>query len=222
MVADDTTENAKDTADQEYRVGVEEVDAADASNKESEGLKSRGEQFLEVRKAVEMPVQDTGTARERNLAKKSVLEAEPAAANSASREREFSARVSREQDTSKNKENLNNLGTKALGRESISSCASRYGTIPVITLRSVIVETLVRTISTNSEEFENGCHSKRVKDTKVGVASMTDSVSTLMKKCWSTRSCRGNDAGLACGHEEVKRVESADAAQRRGAVESPR
>ena len=155
------------------------------------GLERRGEQFLEVRKALEMPMQDTGTARERKLAKRSVLEAEPAAANCASREREISARVSREQDTSKAKENLNNLGTKALGREAMSSCASGNVTIPLITLRGVIVETLVRTISANSEEFENGCRSKRVKDTKVGVASMTDSVSTLMKKCWSRRSSRG-------------------------------
>ena len=130
--------------------------------------------------------------------------------------------MSREQDISKAKESLNNLGTMALGREAISSCASGYVTIPVITLRGVIVETLVRTISANSEEFENECHSKRVKDTKVGVASVTDSVSTLMKKCWSRRSSRENNAGLACGHEQVKRVESADAALRRGTVECPR
>ena len=84
----------------------------------------------------------------------------------------------------------------------------------MVTLRGVIVETLVRTISANTEEFENGCRAKRVKDTKAGVASMTDSVSTLMKKCWSRRSSRGNDAGLPCGHAQVKRVESADATRR--------
>ena len=39
---------------------------------------------------------------------------------------------------------------------------------------------------------------------------------------WSRRSSRRNDAGLACGHEEIQRVESANAAQRRGAVEHPR
>ena len=33
-------------------------------------------------------------------------------------------------------------------------------------------------------------------------------------ECWGRRSSRGNDAGLACGHEQVQRVESADAAQR--------
>ena len=60
--------------------------------------------------------------------RRSVLEAGPAAANSASREREFSAWVSREQDASKAKENLNILDTKALGREVISSCASGYVT----------------------------------------------------------------------------------------------
>ena len=55
VVADDTAENAKDTADRKYQVGAEEVDAADVSNKDAEGLKKRGEQFLEARKALEMP-----------------------------------------------------------------------------------------------------------------------------------------------------------------------
>ena len=31
---------------------------------------------------------------------------------------------------------------------------------------------------------------------------------------WSRRSSRRNDAGLACGHEQMQRVDSADAAQR--------
>ena len=218
--------NSKGTGDRGKQIRHNKLEQASKHGNHNKqrvkGLERRGEQFLEVRKALEMPMQDTGTARERKLAKRSVLEAEPAAANCASREREFSARVSREQDTSKAKENLNNLGTKALGREAMSSCASGNVTIHLFFLRGVIVETLVRTISANSEEFENGCRSKRVKDTKVGVASMTDSVSTLMKKCWSRRSSRGNDAGLACGRQQVKRVESADAAQRRGAVECPR
>ena len=156
VVPDDTAENAKDTADQEYRVGVEEVDAADVSNKESKGLKRRGEHFLEVRKVLETPMQDTGTARERKLVRRSVLEAEPAAANSASREREFYAWVSRKQDAPKAKENLNNLDTKARGREVISSCGSGYGTIPAITLRGVVTAILVRLINANSHEFENG------------------------------------------------------------------
>ena len=112
VVADDVAENAKGTGVQEYQVGAE-VDVADVSNKESKGLKTRGEKFLEVRKPLKMPMQDTGTARERKLAKRSVLEAEPAAVNSTSREGEFSARVSRKQDTSKAKENSNNLDTKA-------------------------------------------------------------------------------------------------------------
>ena len=123
--------------------------------------------------------------------------------------------MSREQDASKAKENLNNLDTKALGREVISSCASGY-------LRGVVVAILVRTINANSNEFENGCHLKQAKDTKTGVASTADSVSMFMKKYWSRRSSRENNAGLACGHEQVKRVESADAAQRRGTVECPR
>ena len=40
--------------------------------------------------------------------------------------------------------------------------------------------------------------------------------------CWSRRSSRENNAGLACGHEQVKRLESADVAQRRGTVECPK
>ena len=74
----------------------------------------------------------------------------------------------------------------------------------------------------NSDEFKDGCHLKRVKDTKTGVASTADSISKFMKKCWSRRSSRENNAGLACGHEQVKRLESADAAQRRGTVECPK
>ena len=51
-VADDTAQNAKGT---DVQVGAEEVDVADLSNKESKGLKRRGEQFLEVRKVLEAP-----------------------------------------------------------------------------------------------------------------------------------------------------------------------
>ena len=50
-------------------------------------------------------MQDTGCARERKLAKGSVLEAKPAAVNSVSRGRVSSARVPWEQGTSKAKEN---------------------------------------------------------------------------------------------------------------------
>ena len=90
--------------------------------------------------------------------------------------------MSREQDTPTAKESLNNLGPKALGREVISSCASGYVTILAITLRGAVVAILVRTINANSNEFENGCHLKRVKkDTKTGVASTADSVSMFMK-----------------------------------------
>ena len=130
--------------------------------------------------------------------------------------------MSRELEASKAKENLNNLDTKAVVREVISSCAGGYVAIPAIALRGVVAAILVRTINANSDEFENGCHLKRVKDTKTGVASAADLVSTFMKKCWSRRSSGENNAGLACGHEQVKRVKSADAAQRRGRVECPR
>ena len=86
-VADDTAENARGTDVQEYQVGAEEVDVADVSMKESKGLQRRGVQFLEIRKVLETPMQDTVTARERELVRRSVLEAEHVAENSASRER---------------------------------------------------------------------------------------------------------------------------------------
>ena len=44
----------------------------------------------------------------------------------------------------------------------------------------------------------------------------------IRDECWSRRSSRRNDAGLACGHEQIQCVESAIEAQRRGAVEHPR
>ena len=67
-------------------------------------------------------------------------------------------------------------------------------------------------MNANSSEFENGCHLKQAKDTKTGVSSTADLVSMFVKKCWSRRMSRENTAGLACGHEQVKRVESVDAA----------
>ena len=155
VVADDTAENAKVSAVRKYQVDAGEVDAADVSDKESDGLKRRGEQFLEIRKALEIPMEDVETIRERELARRSVLEAGPAAANSASRGREFSAWVSQEQHASKVRENLNNLDTKALGREVISSYASGYVTIPAIALGGVLAAILVRTTNANSDEFKD-------------------------------------------------------------------
>ena len=220
--ADDITESTKGTDVRKYQADAEEVDAADVSDKEFEGLKKRGEQLLEVRNALEVPMEDVETIRERELARGSALEAGPAAANSASRGRECPAWVSREQNASQVGENLNNLDTKALGREVISSNASGCVTIPAIALGGVLAAILVRTINANRGEFKDGCRLKRVKDTKTRVASTADSISKFMRKCWSRRSSRENNAGLACGHEQVKSSESADAAQRRRTVECPK
>ena len=63
--ADDTTENVKDTDVREYHVGAGGVDAADVSDKEVKGLKRRGEQFLEVRKALEIHGRYLDCPRER-------------------------------------------------------------------------------------------------------------------------------------------------------------
>ena len=70
-VVDDAAENAKGTDVQEYQVGAEEIDMADVSNEEPEGLKRRAEQFFEARKALEIPMQDAETVRERKLVRSS-------------------------------------------------------------------------------------------------------------------------------------------------------
>ena len=86
------------------------------------------------------------------------------------------------------KQYLNNLDTKGLGREVISNCASGYVSIPAIAVGGVLAAILVRTINANCDEFKDGCHLKRVRDTKTGVASTADSVSKFMRRCWSWRS----------------------------------
>ena len=129
--ADDTTEIVKGTDVRKYQVDAGEVGTADVSDKKAEGLKRRGEQFLEVRKALEIPMEDVETIRERELARRSVLEAGPAAANPR-HEEESSLPGCLGSKTSKVRENLNNLDTKALEREVISSYASGYVTIPAI------------------------------------------------------------------------------------------
>ena len=70
--ADDITKSVKSTDVRKYQADAEEVDAADVSDKESEGLKRRGEQFLEVSKALEIPMKDTETIRERERAREEV------------------------------------------------------------------------------------------------------------------------------------------------------
>ena len=85
-----TTEIVKGTDVRKYPVDAGELGATDVSDKESEGLKRRGEQFFEVRKALEISMEDVETIRERELARRLVLEAGPAAANSASQGRELS------------------------------------------------------------------------------------------------------------------------------------
>ena len=120
--------------------------------------------------------------------RKSVSEAGPATANSASRRRKFFAWVFRKEDASKVKENLNNLDTKAQGKKVMSSCASGNVIIPAIALGGVLAAILVRTINANSDKFKDGRHLKLVKDTKTGVESTADSVSRFVKKCWSRMS----------------------------------
>ena len=81
---------------------------------------------------------------------------------------------------------------------------------------------LTRADSVSDEAIVSGYWFKRWNG-ESDCSSESDWINLCIRhKCWSRRSSRRNDAGLACGHEQIQRVESANAAQRRGAVEHQR
>ena len=89
---------SKGTDVRKYQVDAEEVDAADVSDKESRRSEERGEQFLEVHKALEIPMEDVETIPRKRSSRGGQfwkLDLQPQIP--ASRGREFSAWVSREQ-----------------------------------------------------------------------------------------------------------------------------
>ena len=132
------------------------------------------------------------------------------------------------------KENPSDLGTKVPENEPRSDQVSRLGIVAVISRFAVLWTTrakwdclddtckLTRTDSASDEAIVSGYWFKRW-NSESDWNGGSDWISLCIRdKCWSRRSSRRNDAGLACGHEQIQRVESANAAQRRGAVEHPR
>ena len=73
---------------------------------------------------------------------------------------------------------------------------------------------LAQTDSASDEVMVSGYWSKRGNGTTTGVVEVADSIPLIRGECWGRRSSRTNDAGLACGQEQLQRVESPDAAQR--------
>ena len=61
-----------------------------------------------------------------------------------------------------------------------------------------------------------------VNGTTTGEMEATDSISTFAANAGAGRAVAGVMLGLACGHKQLQRVESADAAQRWGAVKHPK
>ena len=138
------------------------------------------------------------------------------------------------------KENLSDLGRKVPENEPRSDRVSRLGIVAVISRVAALWTTrakwncldntceLTRADSASDEAIVGAYWFKRWSgesdwngegDWNGG----SDWISLCIRdECWSRRSSRRNDAGLACGHDQTQRVESANAAQRRGVVEHQR
>ena len=129
------------------------------------------------------------------------------------------------------KQNPSDLGTKVPENEPRSDQVSRLGIVAVISRFAVLWMTrakwdclddtckLTRADSASDEAIVSGNWFERW-NSESDWNGGSDWISLCIRdKCWSRRSSRRNDAGSACGHEQIQRVESA---QRRGAVEHPR
>ena len=152
--------------------------------------------------------------------------------------RELPARPLLEQTTLEcAKENPSDLGTMVPENEPRSDRVSRLGIVAVISRFAVLWTKwnclddtckMTRADSASDEAIVSGYWFKRWNgesdwNGECDWNGGSDWISLCVRdKCWSRRSSRRNDAGLACGQEQIQRVKSADAVQRRGAVEHPR
>ena len=208
MSASEAAKYVKDTINQVIPVTAEVPDAADSLNIKFERVKLTQEAAI---------ARDEGRLAE---------EAEG---------RELPERPLLEQMTLEcAKENPSDLGTKVPENEPRSDQVSRLGIVAVISRFAVLWTTrakwdclddtckLTRADSACDEAIVSGYWFERW-NSESDWNGGSDWISLCIRdKCWSRRSSRRNDAGLACGHEQMQRVESANAAQRRGAVEHPR
>ena len=219
---------AEDVAERAVQAAGEVPDTID-SNKEAKCTRMTKETLLGARKALESSTQKAAIAHEgRKLAERAIAVAKSAFVDPGSRGGEPPDRVSQEQTTFGDaKENPSDLDTGVLEREAIgvvavtSRFAASWSTRAQWSCLGFICG-LARTASAGDEVIVNGYWFKRVSGATTEVVEATGPISTFRGECWSRRSSRRNDAGLACGHEQLQRVESADAAQRWGAVKHPK
>ena len=223
-----TAGSSNDTAEQAIPVIEEVPDAIDSLGKEVKYAKKSKEQFPGPRKALESSTQKAAIAHERRrLAEEAIPVSKSAFVDPGLGGREPPETVPQEQTTFESaKENLSDLDTKVLESEAMLnrvskawSCHCDQSTCCDLEHTSAVeLPWLHLWTGSNSQcERRSDCEwalvqaSERHDDWNGG----NDWLDFHSRgEYWSTRSSRVNDAGLACGHEQVQRLESTDAAQR--------
>ena len=96
----------------------------------------------------------------------------------------------------------------------MASCMSKLANVPASTLRGAIVATLARVTNASDEVIMDGVlfETSGKHDNWSGEHGGVDL--HIRGECFGRRSCRGYDAGLGGGHEQVQWLVSADAIQR--------
>ena len=210
-------------------VTAEVPDAPENLDNEFKHVKESEEQFLGVHCMPEQQTQKVAIARdEGRLAEEAVLTPE-------SRGRELPEKLLQEQTTLEYaKGNSSDHSTKIPESEARSDRVSKLGIVTVTSRFAVLWMTraqwnclgdtceLTRSDSASDEVVVSGCWFKRWNGESDGNGGNDWINLHIRDECSSKKSSLRNGAGLPCGHEQIQRVESAIAAQRRGVVEHPR
>ena len=118
------------------------------------------------------------------------------------------------------------LDTRALEREAMPRRVSKYGVVAVTrpiccalehtgTVELLWLHLWASTTASASEEvIVNWYWYKRENDETTGVMEVADSIPTFAVDAGG-KSSRRSDAGLACGHEQLQRVESQSSTRKR-------
>ena len=182
------------------------------------------EKLLGARKALESLTQKVAIAHESGRrAEEAIAVAEFAFASPG----ESPDKMSPGQDALENaKESPSDLGTRVLEREAMPSRVSKYGVVAVISRLATpwstrvqwsslgIICGLARTASASKEVIVSGYWPKRGNGTTTGVVEVADSIPSSAVKAGAGGAVARAMLVLACGHEQLQRVESAHAAQR--------
>ena len=106
------------------------------------------------------------------------------------------------------KENPSGLGTKVLEKEAMTRCMNNLAIVPATRGAIIAVLAQVSGADTQMASIVDGCCPVLYK--RIMGATAHD-------QCGSKRIYHSNETALASGHEQMRRVGSADAFQRRGA-----